>query len=96
MNPTKSEKDYWDKLAEKIGCVVCHRKFGIIGPVSIHHIDGRTKPGAHLNVLPLCGAHHQTGGEGVALHPFTKRWEENFGKQEDLKRWCDWVLTNAP
>lgn len=25
----------------------------------MHHIDGRTKPGAHFKSIPLCGGHHQ-------------------------------------
>jgi hypothetical protein len=42
-----------------LGCVAC-AKDGIVNPwVSLHHIDGRTKPGAHLQVLPLCAPHHQ-------------------------------------
>ena len=60
--------------------------------VSIHHIDGRTKKGSHAHVLPLCSAHHQTGGEGVAIHPFKKQWEEKYGSQESLKIMCDKLL----
>lgn len=48
-----------------------------------------------MNVIPLCGAHHQTGGEGIALHPFTRLWEQKFGKQEDLKAWADQLLSLA-
>lgn len=45
-----------------------------------------------MNVLPLCGPHHQTGGEGVAIHPFKRQWEAKFGKQADLKARCDKIL----
>lgn len=73
--------------------MVCRRDQGLFnGFVSIHHISGRTAKGAHMNVLSLCGAHHQTGGEGIAVHPFTRLWEQKFGKQEDLKAWADKLL----
>jgi len=38
-------------------------------------------------VLPLCGAHHQTGGYKVALHAGQKAWEENFGTEMELLEW---------
>ena len=28
--------------------------------------------------------HHQTGGEGVAIHPFKAQWEAKYGNQYDL------------
>lgn len=56
--PTADEHRRMDAIAS-IGCIAC-RKDGIVNPwVSLHHIDGRTKPGAHLMVLPLCAPHHQ-------------------------------------
>ena len=89
-NPNKAEKAYHDRLCNEVGCIVCRLHLGIQNHyVSIHHIDGRTKKGAHMNVLPLCGAHHQTGGEGVALHPFTEKWERNFGAQVALRQICN-------
>lgn len=84
--PSKREKALWDRMAQ-YGCVAC-RKDGIINRhVSIHHIDGRTKPGAHEKVLPLCAGHHQdgTGAPGlVAVHPYKARFEAKYGRQEDL------------
>ena len=83
-NPTKADKIYWDRLIDEVGCVAC-RINGISNRyATIHHIDGRTKPGAHRRVLPLCGPHHQTGGEGVAIHPFKAQWEAKYGNQYDL------------
>ena len=67
-NPTRAEKYYWGRLVSEVGCVACRIDGRINHYVSIHHVNGRTKPGAHMQVLPLCGAHHQTGGEGVAIH----------------------------
>ena len=83
-NPTKSDKALWSAMAAH-GCVAC-RKDGIVNThVSIHHIDGRTKPGAHRKVLALCAPHHQTGGQDApAIHPFKARFQAKYGRQEDL------------
>jgi len=92
-NPSKSDKSYWQKLTNIVGCCICRFYHNIYyNGVSIHHIDGRTKPGAHRNVLPLCAGHHQTGGEGVAIHPYKRRWEENYGTQIKLKERCDRMI----
>jgi hypothetical protein len=85
MNPTKKEKLYWDRLAE-LGCIVCLTHSGVTNNyVSIHHIDGRTKKGCHMNVLALCAPHHMTGKRGVAIHPYKHFWEETYGTQESLR-----------
>lgn len=92
--PTKAEKAFHDQLAQ-LGCIACfmdgHRNM----EVSIHHIDGRTKPGAHLKVLPLCAGHHQdgTGIPGlIAVHPWKRRFEDKYGKQEELLALCHELL----
>jgi len=81
---TKADKAFWDRVAE-LGCIAC-RKDGILNPwVSIHHCDGRTKPGAHRKVIALCAPHHQTGGESApAIHPWKARFEAKYGTQEQL------------
>jgi hypothetical protein len=38
-----------------------------------------------MNVIPLCGVHHQTGGYGVALHAGRARWELHYGTEEGLR-----------
>ena len=93
MNPTKDDKLYWSKLAS-LGCVACRLDGHINNYVSIHHIDGRTKPGCHRLVLPLCFLHHQGGGGDavVSVHPWRVRFEHKYGKQMDLKRMCDEML----
>ena len=92
-NPNRSEQLYWSRLVSTVGCIVCRTALGIANNhCSIHHIGGRTAPGAHMNVLPLCGPHHQTGGEGVAIHPFKRQWEAKFGTQAELKATCDQIL----
>lgn len=84
---TKAEREFWHKIAG-LGCVAC-RIDGNANPfVSIHHIDGRTKPGAHMKVLALCGPHHQqddTDPMGrIAIHPNKARFEEKYGTQYEL------------
>lgn len=83
-----AQKAFHDQLASRIGCVAC-RMDGIFNDyVSIHHIDGRTKPDAHWKVLPLCGSHHQDDGHAIAVHPRKAVFETRYGKQKDLLVWC--------
>ena len=56
-------------------------------PAAIHHTDGKTKPEAHFKVLPLCAAHHQHGGYGVALHAGKAQFESRYGTEEELLQW---------
>jgi len=86
--PTAEERRHMAAVAE-LGCVVCRRQFGVYSPAAIHHTDGKTKPGAHMRVLPLCGAHHQTGGYGVALHAGRVEWERLYGTQDELIEWTN-------
>jgi len=81
--PNKAEKEHMTRVAD-LGCIVCINEFKLDSPAAIHHIDGRTKPDCHFKILPLCGAHHQTGGYGVALHAGRAEWEKKYGTQADL------------
>ena len=84
--PTKAEKALWSRMAA-CGCVACRKDGWRNLEVSIHHIDGRTKPGAHQKVLPLCAGHHQdgTGLPGlIAVHPWKARFEARYGTQAEL------------
>ncbi len=95
-NPTRTEKLLWSRLASEVGCIACRIDGRINHQVSIHHIDGRTKNGAHSNVLPLCAEHHQTGGEEApAIHPWKRRFEAKYGTQAALKAMCDDLLAKA-
>lgn len=86
-NPNKEEKKLWDKIA-KLGCIACLQDGIVNTHVSIHHIDGRTKPGAHKKVLALCAPHHQhddTDQLGrIGVHPYKARFESMYGRQMDL------------
>lgn len=88
------EKILWSQLAE-LGCVAC-MKDGRFNPhVSIHHIAGRTAPGCHLQVLALCGPHHQDDGSGaIAVHPWKARFEHRYGSQTDLLAECLALLSH--
>jgi hypothetical protein len=93
---TATEKAYWSRLASEVGCVACMRDGNFNPHVSIHHIDGRTKPGCHMRVLPLCAGHHQDGtGEDksmVAVHPWKAQFEARYGAQDELQARCDMRL----
>jgi len=93
--PTAEQRRFWDLLAREIGCIAS-RKDGFWEPrVSIHHIDGRTKPDAHWLVLPLSAGNHQdgTGAPGrVAVHPWKARFEARYGTQLELLRECIQIL----
>jgi hypothetical protein len=93
---TPEEKLMWDRLATEIGCVACMKDGQFNQHVSIHHVDGRTKPGCHKLVLPLCAPHHQqddTDPAGrVAVHPNKSRFEKLYGTQEELMVLCFAIL----
>ena len=98
-NPNKSEKKYHDDLCRIVGCICCRINGGFNDHVSIHHIDGRTKPGAHMKVLPLCGFHHQHGTEDdPSVHPWKARFEQRYGTQAQLQGVCEAILDyhNSP
>lgn len=97
--PSKSEKALHSRMAS-LGCIAC-RKDGIFNSlVSIHHIDGRTKPNAHKQVLPLCGPHHQhddTDQAGrIGVHPYKARFEARYGTQAELLAECMALIEAVP
>lgn len=56
--PTAIERVVMDALG-KLPCIACLQHGKESPLISLHHIEGRTKPGAHLLQLPLCDPHHQ-------------------------------------
>ena len=92
---TAAEKLMWSRLAA-LGCVACKKDGNFNTHVSIHHVDGRTKPGCHQLVLPLCAGHHQDGtGEDktlIAVHPWKARFEARYGTQAELMDECAQLL----
>lgn len=92
-NPTVEEQEYHDALCRFVGCIACRLDGGFNDYVGIHHCDGRTKPGCQRFVLPLCGGHHQTGGEKApSIHPWTRRFEAKYGTQRELNAMCNEIL----
>lgn len=83
--PTKAEQEHMDRVRD-IGCAICWREHNIYSPAAIHHVRGKTQPGAHFQVIGLCGAHHQ-GGYGIGFHAGRRTWEEKFGTQAELLAW---------
>jgi hypothetical protein len=82
--PTKAEQSHMDAV-RALGCIVC-MKDGY-RDAAIHHTDGKTKPGAHLKVLPLCYEHHQGGadkGQFISRHPYKARFESAYGTEAEL------------
>ena len=81
-SPTAAQKRFHDLLCQHVGCIAC-RKEGLFNSwVSVHHVDGRTKPEAHWLVLPLCAGHHQDGTGGkwmIAVHPIKPDSRRNTG-----------------
>lgn len=87
--PTADEAAHCNKVGE-LGCIVCLLTFNVRTPCSIHHTDGRTKPGAHLKILGLCGPHHQPIDKNViSFHGNKSEFEKQFGTEADLM-----VITN--
>jgi len=56
--PTAVERVVMDALG-KLPCIACLQHGKESPVINLHHIEGRTKPGAHLLQLPLCDNHHQ-------------------------------------
>jgi hypothetical protein len=56
--PTAEERKVMDKIGA-LPCIACYLQGKYNYDISLHHTEGRTKPGAHRRVLPLCDHHHQ-------------------------------------
>lgn len=81
--PSAEEKRHLNRVGD-MACIVCSLNCLGDTPAAIHHLEGKTKPGAHFKVIPLCGTHHQTGGYGVALHAGKKEFERRYGTENYL------------
>ena len=85
-NPNKAEKEWLAKIT-RLGCIVCWLEHGVETQASPHHIAGKTKPGAHMKTIPLCGLHHQGGQdcpEYTSRHPHKARFEARYGTEDYL------------
>ncbi len=98
--PTKEESIWMGDVCE-LGCIVCWLHYGILTTqVSPHHIDGKTKPGAHFKTIPLCSAHHQLADthkpkRWISRHGDGKRaFEDAYGTEEFLLEKCREMVVN--
>ncbi len=83
--PTAEEKRWMARVAE-MGCIVC-KKQGYFTPCEIHHLDGKTKEGAHFKTIGLCFHHHRAGVDNELLtsrHPYKARFEKRYGNESEL------------
>ena len=80
--------------AAEFGCVVCHRELGVFTPAAIHHLQGKTKPGAHKLSIGLCARHHQIPGQGyVSRHGDSKtQFEAAYGSELELLEFLREIL----
>lgn len=93
--PPELRNGYKDRkhlgLVATLPCVACeqlkpHERPKNRGRLEIHHKTGcgLGKKASDLLTMPLCRAHHQSGGRGVAIHAGIQLFEEKFGTQQDL------------
>ena len=82
--PTAAEKRYMDAVHD-LGCYCCERLGVEPYPdgTLIHHVNGKTAPGAHYDVIPLCDIHHSRYSM-IGLHYNPTAWEKEWGKQEAI------------
>lgn len=85
--PTADEARFMDAMAS-LGCLACAKDGIENSHISLHHIDGRTKEGAHYLVLALCSFHHQQDDSDpmgrISVHGSRKRFESRYGTQYEL------------
>lgn len=87
--PTKKELQTHKGRLVDLGCIVCDRMGYPDSPASIHHIRdgyGIAQRAPDYEALPLCAAHHQTGGYGVAFHQGPAIWQDKYGTERELLR----------
>lgn len=83
---TKAERAHLNRVAE-LGCIACLLDGYQDTPSEIHHPragSGAGQRSSHMLALPLCPAHHRTGGLGVAIHAGQKTWEKKYGTEAEL------------
>jgi len=95
--PTAFEKRVMNQIG-KLSCECCNRVGRDMPVISLHHVNGRTAPLAHVEVLPVCCWHHDTPADKEALtkypdlipthakgsHGGKAAWTKQFGTAEDM------------
>lgn len=82
---TKAEREHMARVAD-LGCIVCRNEHDAFTLAELHHVNahGMGLRSDNYSVIPLCPAHHRTGGYGVAVHAGKRTWEEIFGTEIEL------------
>ena len=77
----------YKSMVAELGCVVCRNLGHGTVPASVHHIrcgQGLSQRAPDTLIIPLCPSHHQTGGQGVAIHAGQRTWEGLYGTEMEL------------
>ena len=80
-------KQYTADEVAQCGCIVCVRLGYGESPAEVHHIRagmGVAMRNDDQHAIPLCPAHHRTGGHGIALHAGIRTFEAQYGSEEEL------------
>lgn len=95
--PTADEQRVMDRLGA-LPCLCCLREGRTNPVISLHHVTGRTEPGAHYRTLPLCIWHHDTPADAEARQRYPdlvprhakgslggrRAWEGRFGTELEM------------
>jgi hypothetical protein len=89
--PTAEEARFMDRMGQ-LPCIACLKDGWTNQVISLHHIDGRTKPGAHFLVLPLCAQHHQQDDSDIrrriSVHGRKATFQARYGAERELLAEC--------
>jgi hypothetical protein len=83
MSKTMTEQRWLSDVAS-LGCVICRNAGYGESPAEVHHVRhgvGVGRRASHFDTIPLCPAHHRTGGYGVAFHAGKEAFELAFGTE---------------
>ena len=87
--PTAGESAHMDRV-QALGCIVCKLFYRMDTPCEIHHVDGKTKVGAHFRVIGLCASHHRGAPGVISRHGSGKKlFQRTYGTEAELmaKTW---------
>jgi len=87
-----ADESKWMAAITELGCCVCRKHYGLFSEAEIHHLDGKTKLGAHYHTIPLCPRHHRLSsprGEWATRHSPGRKagkfsFEAEYGSELEL------------
>ncbi|UTM60429.1 Ref family recombination enhancement nuclease (plasmid) [Photobacterium sp. CCB-ST2H9] len=95
--PSQYEKHVMD-LVGQLPCLPCLLKERHRPLISLHHMDGRTKPFAHAKTLPICAEHHDTVADKEIIRaypdliPIHARGQTGGATQWRQHNGCEWWM----